>query len=282
MVQHASPRAADQQADISPVARHLWIPNVARFWNAAAGGKDNVALDRGLVAQANKIGVIRRWLTEPNHRFLLRTAQHLVKEERITQFLVLGPGLPPDGVYLHHIVQSLNLTAKVLYVDNDPVVLAHARALDGDRGLEMVVDADIFEPKSLLGRKEVTKFLDWSAPIAIICTAVLHYHPGDTHDVAAVMQTYIDAAADGSCTVVSHFLDAGEAATAAQKLEALLSSGLDTPARFRSLPEIAELFPDQEVLPPGVVPCPHWPEREDDDLTPAYIAGGIGKKQTAS
>ncbi|HEY3514522.1 MAG TPA: SAM-dependent methyltransferase [Kribbella sp.] len=279
------PRDVARLAAVEPIlAEHLKRVNIARFWNYAGQGKDNFARDRAVVDAIARQGFpVLPTLAHDNHRFLLRAAGYLAHEQRISQFLVLGPGLPADAIYLHDTVQAFTPSAKVLYVDNDPVVLAHAWHGISSARCAQVVEADIFDPKSLLDRKEVTTFLDWSAPIAIICTAALHYHPGDTADVAGVMQTYIDAAAEGTCTAISHFLDPGLEGFDVRGLEAALSTELEVPVQFRTIGQIEELFPDQELLAPGAVSCVHWPEPDENapGAVLTCIAGGIGRKNSS-
>jgi hypothetical protein len=279
MTGDASTRA-DHEPAASPIEQSLWQPNIARFWNFAGGGKDNLARDRAVISRAERGFPLLGEMARANHQFLLRATAYLATEQRITQFLVLGPGIPADdNLHFHDTVRAFNPIAKVLYVDNDPIVLAHARHGGGSHRNTYVVDGDIFDAKQLLERAEVSTFLNWSVPIGIICTAVLHYHPGETADVAAIMQTYIKAAAVGSCTAISHFLDPGVDDFDVRRLEQLLNTGLGLPVRFRTLAEIKELFPDQDLLAPGAVPCRYWPDPEADaPATFPCIAGGIGQK----
>lgn len=267
----------------------IWRPSIARWWNYTGGGKDNFAVERSLVpaGKKNKVAdkpfaAVLRDMALANRGFVRRTVEHLVEHEHITQFLVLGPGYPVSTEdSIHNIARHLNFTTKVLYVDNDPTVLAWA-GLD-NYGYHLAVDADIFEPETLLDLREVTTFLDWTQPIGIVCTAVLNYHPGDAGEVAKTMQTYVDATAAGSCTVISHFCNPDPSRWDLSEVEQILSAGLETPVQFRDLEQIAELFPGQQLLEPQVVPCQHWPEVVDDDEPEMFthIAGGIGKKPRA-
>lgn len=277
------PRDSSHVAAIAPIlADNLERANTARVWNFVSGGKDNFHRDRDLARLTAEQGFPNLTsMAYANHQFLLRASAYLAKEQRIAQFLVLGPGLPADSICLHDTIQAFSPSARVLYVDNDPVVLAHARHGVSTARSALVVEADIFDPKALLDQREVTTFLDWSAPIAIICTAALHYHPDDA-DATGVMQTYIEAAADGSCTAISHFLDPGREDFDVRRFETLLSTGLEVPVHFRTLDQIEELFPGQDLLAPGAVPCLYWPEADDDapGVLLTCIAGGIGKKRS--
>ncbi|MGW6196984.1 SAM-dependent methyltransferase [Kribbella sp. NPDC055110] len=283
MTRRGSSRAKDQGQEEPEFPEYLQHPNIARVWSYAAGGKDEFAPDRKVVESMNtgQFPNVLGWMARANHQFLLRALIYLVASHRMQQFLVLGPGIPPDGIYIHDTVQRYNPSAKVVYVDTDRIVLTRARgAFNGRPGQQLVVDADIFDPKALLADEEVTTFLDFSKPIAIICTAVLHYYPGTTADVADLMQTYLDAVPVGSCTVLTHFLDFDENGWDMQQFADALFVRLHAPVHCRTIEEIAQLFPDQDLMGPGVVPCLHWPHEEDDDppMITTAIAGGIGKK----
>jgi SAM-dependent methyltransferase len=272
-----------------------WAPMVdttgassARLWNLAQGGKDSYAADRRLFAGIKEIAPQFSDLAKANQEFLLSACQHLAGELGIAQYVDCGPGLPV-GERLHDIVQAIRPIAKVLYVDNDRAVLSHARTFVGGNDCVRVVPGDIFAPEELLRSEDVNAFIDWSEPVAIIQTATLHHHSGDASDLVRTMQTFVDAAAPGSCTVISHFLDPEDAATdAVRRIEKqLLDSAIGT-GWFRTLDEIRSLFPDQDLLDPGVVACHQWPRpntEEPDSIAEttnwirACIAGGIGQKR---
>ncbi|MFG1820628.1 SAM-dependent methyltransferase [Kribbella sp. NPDC049174] len=272
------PRHATQRAlAMFPVI----TASTARVWNLALGGKDNFRVDRDVLAAIHEVAPGFSALATANQQFVSRAATYLARLG-ITQYLDCGPGLPP-GDHIHDVVQKINPAAKVLYVDNDPIVLSHAHALLATNANTHVLDSDIFAPDELLKHKDVTTFLDWSRPIAIFHTANLHHHHGD--GLTALLQTYIDAAAPGSCTVISHFLDPEEPAITARCREIekrLLDSTLGT-GWFRTLDQIHAMFPGQDLLSPGLVPCHQWPndDNEANSWIEACIAGGIGQKRDA-
>ncbi|GAA1616725.1 SAM-dependent methyltransferase [Kribbella sancticallisti] len=258
-------------------------PSTARLWNLAGGGKDNFLADRVLYEGLAQATAHFSDLEAANKHFVRGAAAFLTSELGITQYIDLGVGLPtPDG-NLHDVVQSLNPHAKVVYVDQVPSVLAHAHGLLAVNERVLVVDGDIFDPAQLLQQPELTTFLDWSAPIAIFCTAVLHYHPGAAPDVATTMQTYVDALATGSCTVITHFLDPEDATSSVvRQIEKTLTTSTIGAGWFRSHEEIEAMFPGQALLPPGVVPCVQWWPKvqtaRDNSWIENCIAGGIGQK----
>ncbi len=294
-----TPRSAQRS---SPAPIELFkdgrsLPNAARFWNAAGGGRDAFHIDRelfydldakvqDLISRERKARTLSdasfAALVDANRQFVHRASAYLAGQLGIDQYIDLGVGLPVDD-HIHRIVQSINPDAKVLYVDNDPMAVRKAQGLfESSNSHIRVVDADIFAPKELLHHKEVASFLDWSKPVAIFATATLHEHPdGTTEQLAEIMRTYIDHASPDSCTVISHFFDPElpDWNDAIQTIQNELHSGLGR-GTFRTRAEIEALFPNQRLLAPGVVPCLHWPTSADDQTIwiQTCIAGGVGQK----
>jgi hypothetical protein len=257
-------------------------PTSSRVWDQLLGGKDNFAADRAVAAAVRDVAPDFSMVAIDNQQFLIRAGAYLAGELGITQYLDCGAGLPTTNP-LHTVVQAVVPGAKVVYVDNDPVVLTHARALLATNEDTQVISGDIFDPAALLQDDTVKTFLDWSQPVAIIHTATLHHHPGELAELTKVMQTYVEAAAVGSCTVISHFVDPGEAGASrfAHDIEKILLDGLGT-GWFRSLDQIHALFPNQELLAPGIVTCRQWPddETEIDSVARDLIVGGVARKRT--
>lgn len=267
------------------------LPATSRLWDLAGGGKDHFKADRALYEEITQItSMPLKWLAAANTHFVHGAAEYVAAELGSAQYIDLGVGIPSRTGNLHHLVQPLvekaeDAEAKVVYVDQDPIVLAHARALlADDYRLVRVVDGDVFEPAELLRQDELVEFLDWDQPIALFCTAVLHYHPGSAADAAAVMQTYVDALPVGSCTVITHFHDPGEwySDSLRQIEEAFTSSGLG-PGWFRTKADIESMFPGQTLIQPGIaLCCEWWPDLESkvrDVWVQECIAGGIGQKE---
>ncbi|WP_427889182.1 SAM-dependent methyltransferase [Kribbella sp. GL6] len=256
-------------------------PSLARVWDALSGGKDNFAADRLLAEQLEKVGHFSE-LVAANADFRRRTLQWLAGPGKIAQFLMCGPGLP-NSASASTVVHQIGLQARVLYVDNDPMVLTHTRALlETDRRVQ-VLDADIFDPKTVLNDQVTKSFLDWSEPIALIHTATLPHCPDDSGPLE-VLRGYVDALPLGSYTVISHFAvpDQPSLAEMAHSAERILVDGPIGTGWFRSYDEIATYFPDQELLEPGLVPCDDW-RPDDPDLSEGAasirrcIIGGVGR-----
>ncbi|MFD7161232.1 SAM-dependent methyltransferase [Kribbella sp. NPDC059898] len=261
--------------------------SVARVWNALAGGRDNFAVDRALLAPilADVAPGLRK-LPEANAGFLIRACEYLAGEAGVTQYIDCGPGLP-IGAHVHDVVQKLQPTARVVYVDQDPIVLAHARALLEVNDRIAVVEGDIFDPDSLLSHPAIRDLLDFTQPIAVLQTATLHYHPGPVAELAGVMQTYVDALPSGSYTVISHFMDPEipERTARVRQIEKHLAVNEHGSAWFRTRDEIRSLFPGQDLTEPGLEACMYWPDPDlamrssasTPEWTGELIAGGVGQ-----
>jgi hypothetical protein len=271
----------DPNAALANAGFSTHVAASSRVWDRLLGGKDNFAVDREVVSAIRDVAPEFSMVAVDNQQFLTRAGAYLAGQLGIRQFLDCGPGLPTTNP-LHDVVQSITPEAKVLYVDDDPIVLAHARALLKTNDNTEVVDADIFAPAELLEHEMVKTFLDWSQPVAIIHTATIHHHLGETTELTQLMQAYIDAAPVGSCIVISHFVAPDEPGSGrfARDIEKVFLAALGT-GRFRSPDQIAALFADQELLAPGIVACRHWPHQPPevtDSPTRDLIVGGIGRK----
>jgi hypothetical protein len=256
-------------------------PNSSRVWNFVAGGKNNFRADRELYDLLAEVVIAPSVLADivrDNQAFLERAIRHLHEVLEIIQFIDLGSGIPVGFTNVYNSIIASTPEAKVVYVDNDPVVLATTWRLIVDDRRERIVGGNILDPEQLL-KNEILDFLDWSKPIALICTAVLHEHP-DLAELTAIMQTYVDHLPPKSCTVISHFLDPENQHTeTVRTLEAvMIAQGAD--CWFRTRAEIEALFPGQELLA-HVQPCRRWGQTAigDEGGGPTLIAGGVGRVQ---
>src|ERR1700759_4060353 len=155
-------------------------PHPARMYDYFLGGKENSAADRATAAQVlESWGSVRTGVRE-NRAFLGRAVHHLAGEAGVSQFLDLGTGLPSAN-NVHEVAQAVNPEARVVYADNDPIVLAHARALlaSGPRGVTAYLDADVRDPETVLAHPVVRDTLDFGTPIALMLVAVLHFLPDE-------------------------------------------------------------------------------------------------------
>jgi S-adenosyl methyltransferase len=254
-------------------------PHPARMYDYFLGGKDNFAADRATASQVlNSWGSVRTAVRE-NRAFLGRAVKYLAGEAGISQFLDLGTGLPSAN-NVHEVAQAINPEARVVYADNDPIVLAHARALlaSGPRGVTAYLDADVRNPETILANPVVRGTLDFGLPIALMLVAVLHFVP-DEDDPRRVVQTLVDALPSGSYLVASH-------ATAEHNPEGLSGAGQaysrgGMRGAIRTSDEFGELaFSDLELVDPGVVLVSEWRPEEPIRPLPSEVNtyGGVARK----
>ena len=264
-----------------PVGVDTTRASIARVYDAALNGKDNFEIDREVLRQVATVAPQVNDLAWSNRNFLIRACRFLAGQAGITQYLDCGSGLP-TAENTHQVVQRLLPEAKVLYIDNDPVVLAHGRALLEENENTRFVSADIFDPDDVLSLSEVNDFLDFSQPIAVIQNGTLHHYIGD--DGPQIMQKYVDAVVPGSYTVIAHFFDpeTPEHSQVARMMEEKFVHSPMKSGVFRTRKQLLELFPDQELVPPGLVLCDDWwpdgPRVKPLNQVEECIAGGVGRK----
>jgi len=264
-----------------PVGVDTTRASIARVYDAFLGGKDNFEVDREVLRGVQAAAPQAQDLAWSNRNFLIRACRFLAGQAGITQYLDCGSGLP-TAENTHQVVQRIQPEAKVLYIDNDPVVLAHGRALLEENENTLFVSADIFDPDEVLSKPEVRDFLDFSQPIAVVQAGTLHHYIGT--EGAQIMQKYVDAVVPGSYTVISHFYnpETPEHSEVARKMEEKFIHSPMGSGRFRTRKELMEFFPDQELVAPGLVLCDDWwpdgPRLKPLNQVEECIVGGVGRK----
>jgi S-adenosyl methyltransferase len=232
-------------------------PHSARRYNYWLGGKDNFAVDResgDTIAAA--FPTVRAMAIE-NRSFLRRATTFLTAEVGIRQFLDIGTGLPTAD-NTHEVAQRIAPASRVVYVDNDPMVLVHARALltSTPEGRTAYLDADLREPEKILAHPALLETLDLSRPVGLMLIAVLHF-VRDTAEAVEIVHTLLDALPPGSHLVVSHATeDFADAGTKARYAELLAGGRIDAFARTGA--ELAEIFGGLEIVEPGIVMVSDW------------------------
>ncbi|WP_435586747.1 SAM-dependent methyltransferase [Micromonospora aurantiaca (nom. illeg.)] len=248
----------------APPGIDVTVPSVARVYDYFLGGKDNFEVDRKVAEHALRITPDGPAAGQANRAFLRRVIRYLVTEAGIDQFLDIGSGLPTQG-NVHEVAIEHNPAARVVYVDNDPIVLAHGRALLAAEGTATVIQADIREPEEILNDPDVRRFLDFDRPIGLLLFAILH-HIGDDEDPRSVAAALIDALPSGSYVAISHFRDPGErdpeGSRKAREVERVFNESLGT-GRWRTDEEILAFADGLTPLEPGLVPLAEW--RPDPD-----------------
>ena len=252
------------------------VPSIARTYDYLLGGKDNYPVDReiGEIFIKKFPGAVQ--IALDNRACLVRAVTFIAGELGITQFIDLGSGLPTaDNV--HQVAQRADPRARVAYVDNDPIVLAHGRAMLAEDEFTVVVRADIRKPEQILSDPVVRELIDFTRPVAVIASAVLH-HLLDEEDPLGVIRAVRDATPAGSCLFVSHFRTLGDPESAALEEVMLEAFGRGV---WRSSEQVGEFFEDMRLVEPGIVPCAQWrPDADPGELTPyqRLIVAGLGTR----
>lgn len=253
------------------------VPSVARMYDYYLGGKDNFAVDRERADEVLRRVPDAGHACRANRRFLGR-AVRFVAEAGIHQFLDLGTGLPSQN-NVHEVAQRVHRDARVVYVDNDPIVLAHARALLARDASTVVIQEDMREPQKILANPDVTRMIDFSQPVAVLFVAMLHFLP-DAEDPWGVVSAIAERMAPGSYLVLSHgtFENRAPAHVAAIQEEYQQATA---PLLFRGREAIMRFFDGFELVEPGLVHLTDW--RPDDPLEPQrpggeWMLAGAGRK----
>jgi len=238
----------------SPAEIDVTVPSVARIYDYVLGGKENFASDRD-AAQ----GLLRSLLEarEPaleNRAFLRRAVRYLVGEAAIAQILDIGSGLPTEG-NVHEVAHAIDPSVRVVYVDVDPIVLVHGRALLADNPLTTVVTADVRRPDEIFDAPETRRLLDVTRPFAILLAGVLHHLP-DADDPVGVVDALTARLPVGGHLLISGFLG-GDHPRADELERAFVQNGISA-ARFRMWPEQRRFFAGLEMVEPGLVYANDW------------------------
>ena len=254
------------------------VPHIARVYDYWLGGKDNFAADRvmgerTLQAYPNLVYSVRA-----NRAFLVRTVRFLAGQG-IRQFLDIGTGIPTAN-NTHEVAQRIAPDSRIVYVDNDPVVLSHAKALlkSTPEGACAYIDADLRDPDAILAAAADT--LDFTKPVAVMLIAVMHF-VGDDAQASAIMRRLTAACAPGSYVALSHAASDIDAAQMAEMVRRLNESTAEK-TTLRDRAGVTRLFDGLELVGPGVIRAAEW--RPDTDLeaaSPAALWGGVARKPEA-
>jgi hypothetical protein len=252
------------------------VAHVARVYNYWLGGKDYFAADRAAGEQAIKAFPNIVLSARANRAFLARAVRFLAGEAGIRQFLDIGTGIPSAN-NTHEVAQAVAPESRIVYVDNDPIVLTHARALltSNPAGATDYIDADLREPEQILAG--AAQVLDYGRPVAIMLMAILqHLHEED--DPYQVVATLMGAMPPGSYLALSHpakDIDAEAMAKMAESLNKMMAEKVT----FRDRPAVARFFDGLELVEPGVVQASKWrPANEDEAASPAALWAGVARR----
>ena len=251
------------------------VPHPARIYNYWLGGKDNYAADREAAEEVIRLRPQVVGSALANRYFLTRVVRYLAGDHGVRQFIDIGTGLPAfDNT--HQVAQDIAPECRIVYVDNDPLVLANARALltSTRQGACDYIDADLRDTTTILTQAAAT--LDFTKPVAVLLLSVLHLiTPGD--DPAGIVAKLTEALAPGSFAAISHMtadFAPGEVGGAVAAYNALAP----VPVTARSHAEVTELFAGLPLVPPGVVPITEWrPTVHDRFPQHADLYGGVAR-----
>jgi O-methyltransferase involved in polyketide biosynthesis len=255
-------------------------PHPARIYDYGLGGKNHFAADREVAEKAWVSMPTGRTAARENRAFLGRAVRYLAAEEGIRQFLDIGTGLPTTG-NVHEVAQRVAPESRIVYVDNDPLVLAHARALltSSPAGRTAYIPADLRDPAGILANPVTREVIDFTRPVALMLVAILHFIQ-DEDNPAEIVRTLVDALPPGSFLAASHATAEHDRIAWATIERDYREAGMS--AQFRDSDEFARLaFTGLKMVPPGVVLVSEWrPQGTGPRPTPAEVSfyGGVARK----
>jgi len=256
-------------------------PHPARVYDYLLGGKDNFAADRAAAEAGLRANPNSRIPPRENRAFLGRAVRYLAGEAGISQFLDIGTGIPTSP-NVHEIAQGIEPRARIVYVDNDPIVLAQARALltTGPEGRTAYIDADLRDIDAILGSADLQRTLDLSKPVGLLLIAVMHFIP-DEDDPWTLAARLLAALPSGSYLALSHLTGDFDPAAWAGVVAVYRRSGVTMQVRRK--PDVERFFAGLDPIDPGVVSLPQWrPDPSDVGRPPSDAAvsvyGGVARK----
>ncbi len=244
-----------------PASIDTTVPQPARFWDYLLGGKDNYPIDREVGEQVLAIFPDLLDSARADRGFLVRVVRYLTRETGIRQLLDIGTGLPTVN-NTHQVAQASAPDCRIVYVDNDPMVLVHARALltSTTEGSTDYLHADVRDPEKIL--HEAARTLDFTQPVALMLLGIMNYII-DSTEAHAIVKHFLDALPPGSYLAMSHPTAEIHADAIETSIEHYNASGA-APIRTRNRQELTRFFDGLELLEPGVVSCSLWrPDRSD-------------------
>ncbi len=265
-----------QQTSSSPIDNGM--PHSARIYDYWLGGKDNFAADRAVAeALMTAIPTVRSMAAENRH-FVHRAARYLAGKAGVRQFLDIGTGIPTRP-NLHEVAQQVAPETRVVYVDNDPIVLAHARALmiSSEQGRSEYIHADMRQPEMILNHRTLREVLDLDQPVALTMIAILMLLQ-DADDPWRKVRVLMDALPSGSYVAITHPTGDFNPEAVKTAVASAVDSGMTLVPRSRD--EVARFFEGWELVEPGIVPVMAWQPDDGEPADPhaAYYWAGVARK----
>ena len=264
--------------DSAPVDLNTNVAHPARAYDYLLGGKDNYPADRDSAERVLAFAPEMRDTVRANRAFLVR-AVRFAAEQGIRQFIDIGTGIPTSP-NVHEVAQAVTPDARVVYVDNDPIVLAHARALMAGhgRGATTIIEADLRNPGAILAHPDLVRVIDFSQPVAILLVAILHLLP-DTDDPAGIVARLLAPAVTGSYLILSHFGRDFDDERSMAVSAATARDGVTLIPRWHA--EILSWFDGLDLVEPGLVQVALWrPDEEvtDEERNRVWTYAGVARK----
>ncbi|MEU9991806.1 SAM-dependent methyltransferase [Streptomyces sp. NPDC007971] len=264
----------------APRSIDISVPSVSRIYDYYLGGSHNFEVDREAARKAMEFMPGLPKIMQANRAFM-RRAVRFAAQEGITQFLDVGSGIPTFG-NVHEVAQAAAPGARVLYVDHDPVAVAHSQAvLQGNEAAD-VIAADLRKPQEILSSPVRERLIDLNRPVALLLVAILHFVE-DADDPFGAVAELREALAPGSLLILTHASYEGIPLTPERAEGAVdVYRDIRNPLIMRSRDEIARFFEGYDMVEPGLVQMPHWrPESAPEDEDPYAFSGIAGVGRTA-
>ncbi len=253
------------------------VVHSARFWNYLLGGRDNYAVDREAAERILLLIPSLRDTVRAERGFLIRAVQYLAGDAQIRQFLDIGTGLPTAS-NTHEVAQAVASESRIVYADNDPLIMAHARALltSTPEGATDYVHADLREPDTIL--EEAARTLDFTQPVGLMLLGILNFIP-DADDAHTIVNRLLAALSPGSYLVMSHPTTEIDGEAMKEAMRFWNQSGA-APIVARSPQQLIRFFENLELLDPGVVSCSLWRPDPSEIGSPVEVFhfSGVGRK----
>ncbi|HEX5119035.1 MAG TPA: SAM-dependent methyltransferase [Pseudonocardiaceae bacterium] len=266
----------EQLPDWVPEGIEVTVPNAARMYDFALGGYHNFAVDREFFEQIEAAAPGSTVIAHANRAFVGRSVRWLV-DAGIRQFLDIGSGIPTLG-NVHEVAQAAAPESKVVYVDIDPIAVAHGKAILAGNTQAVSLEADLRKPADILYHEDVVRLLDFGQPVAVLLNCVLHFVPDDA-DPESILEEIKEAMVSGSYLALTHGTEMDDRPGEA---EAVIKLYQRTPTAVvgRSPERIRNFLTGMELVEPGIVPVNNWrpdPEAQQDIVAPSILAA-VGRK----
>ena len=263
-----------------PPSVDVSVPSMARTYDYLLGGAHNFAVDRELAAHVEQVMPDARSAARVSRAFLGRTVRFMV-DQGVRQFLDIGSGIPTVA-NVHEVAQGIDPECRVVYVDKDPIAVAHSELMLVDNDRAAIVHADMRDPDAVLGHPQTRQLLDFDQPVGLLLLMMLHWVP-DEADPWKLMASYRDALAPGSHLAITHVTADHQDRKLDEVTDLIKESRSADQLTERSHEQVLELFGDFELVEPGLVGCSAWRpagpgDVADDAEMNMVIYGGVARK----